>query len=65
MKSKTRSAFFATFCLLAMSSLACTFSLLQLPTIPAITTQLPTAAVPTATPLPKAQTIFNVTLPAQ
>lgn len=65
MKSKTRSAFFTAFCLLALSSLACTFSLFQLPTVPAGTTQLPTAVIPTGTPLPKAQTIFNVTLPEQ
>jgi len=66
MKSKTRSAFTTAFCILALSSLSCTFSLLQLPfapAIPAISTPLPTAAIPTATPLPKAQTIFNVTLP--
>src|ERR1700690_2745996 len=65
MKSKTRSAFSTAFCILALSSLACTFSLLQLPfipSVPAVPTPLPTAAIPTATPLPKAQTIFNVTL---
>lgn len=66
MKSKTRSAFSTAFCILALSSLACTFSLAQLPfiaTLPSVSTPLPTAALPTATPLPKAQTIFNVTLP--
>ena len=68
MKSKTRSAFSAAFCILALSSLACTFSLLQLPffpALPSISTPLPTAVIPTGTPLPKAQTIFDVTLPEQ
>jgi len=66
MKSKTRSAFSTAFCILALSSLACTFSLLQLPfiaSVPSVSPPLPTAAILTATPLPKAQTIFNVTLP--
>ena len=63
MKSKTQSAVFAALCLVAVSSLACTFSLFQIPTIPAISTQLPSAAIPTATALPRAQTVFNVTLP--
>jgi hypothetical protein len=62
MKPKTRSAYKTAFCLLALSSLACTFSLIQLPTIPAISTQLPTPAIPTGTPLPKAQTVFDATL---
>jgi hypothetical protein len=60
---KFKSHLSTIFCLLALSSLACTISLFQLPTVPAIGTQLPTAAVPTGTPLPKAQTIFNVLLP--
>ncbi len=65
MKSKTKSAVSAALCLVVVSSLACTFSLFQIPTIPAISTQLPVPVIPTATLLPKAQTIFNVTLPAQ
>jgi hypothetical protein len=65
MNSKTKSAVSAALCLVVVSSLACTFSLFQIPTIPAISTQLPVPVIPTATLLPKAQTIFNVTLPAQ
>ncbi len=63
MKPKTRSAVFTALCLVAAGSLACTFSLFQIPTIPAISTQLPPAVIPTATLLPKAQTVFNITLP--
>ena len=64
MKPKPRRFVFAGVCLVAASSLACTFSLFQIPTIPAISTQLPPVAVmPTATPLPKAQTVFSVTIP--
>ncbi len=65
MRSKTKSAIVAALCLVTISSLACTFSLFQIPTIPAISTQLPAPVIPTATILPKAQTVFNVTLPEQ
>lgn len=63
MKHRTRSAIFASLCLLALSGMACTISLFQLPTIPLVPTPIPTAAIATATPLPRAQTVFNVTLP--
>ncbi len=63
MKHASRNAVFAAVCLLALAGMACTFSLFQVPTIPAVSTQLPNAVMPTATPLPKAQTIFMATLP--
>jgi hypothetical protein len=63
MKRNTRNAIYASLCLLALGGLACTFSLFQIPTIPAISTQLPKPVIPTATLLPKAQTVFNATLP--
>ncbi len=63
MKRDTRNAVYASLCLLALGGLACTFSLFQIPTIPAISTQLPKPVIPTATLLPKAQTVFNATLP--
>ncbi len=63
MKHNPRNAIFASFCLLALAGMACSFSLFQVPTIPAISTQLPPAIMPTATPLPKAQTVFTASLP--
>ena len=63
MKRNTRNAVYASLCLLAVGGLGCTFSLFQIPTIPAISTQLPKPVIPTATLLPKAQTVFNATLP--
>ncbi len=63
MKAKTRAAIVAAICFLALSSMSCTFSLIQLPAIPGISTQPPTAVIPTATPLPKAQTVFLATVP--
>lgn len=65
MKAKTRAVLTASLCLLTISSLACTFSLLQLPSLPSVTgaTAPPPVVVPTATPLPRAQTVFQATLP--
>ena len=63
MKRNTRNVVFASLCLLALGGMACTFSLFQIPTIPAISTQLPKPVIPTATLLPKAQTVFSATLP--
>ncbi len=55
---------FACTCVLALVSMACTISLFQLPGGAATATQTPQAAVPTATPLPMAQTVFIAKLPA-
>lgn len=63
MKRNSQNSVFAALCLLALGGMACTFSLFQIPTIPAVPTQLPQAVMPTATLLPKAQTVFIVTLP--
>ena len=63
MKTTARSATIAGLSLLTLTALACTLSLLQVPTLPAAATQPTLPAIPTATVLPSAQTIFQVTLP--
>ena len=63
MKRHTHNVIFASMCLLALAGMSCTFSLFQVPTVPAISTQLPKTVLPTATPLPMAQTVFTVNLP--
>lgn len=63
MKRNTRNAVFASLCLLAVAGMACTFSLFQIPTLPGTPTQVPNPAIPTATLLPKAQTVFMASLP--
>ncbi len=63
MKRDSRKAAFAAVCMLTMASMACTFSLFQTPTIPGVPTQLPKPAIPTATMLPKAQTLFMASIP--
>jgi glycosyl hydrolase family 113/carboxypeptidase family protein len=63
MKRKTYNAVFASVCLLALVSMACTFSLFQIPTLPGTPTKVPNPAIPTATLLPKAQTVFMASLP--
>jgi carboxypeptidase family protein/glycosyl hydrolase family 113 len=63
MKHNARNAVFASLCLLAAGGMACTISLFQLPKFPTIATQVPPPAVPTATLLPKAQTVFIATIP--
>ena len=62
MRRNPRNPIFAALCLLALGGMACTFSLFQIPTIPAISTRIP-PTVPTATLLPKAQTVFMTNLP--
>ena len=42
MRRKPRNAILAAVCLLALGGMACTFSLFQIPTIPAISTQTAT-----------------------
>ncbi len=49
---------------LLFSGLACTFDLFEPPTLPGVTPQPPTVAVPTSTPLPMAQVTFHLTLPS-
>ena len=63
MKSNAPYAVFASLGVLALAGIACTISLMGLPTIPAISTQPPAVVIPTATLLPKAQTVFMVSLP--
>ncbi len=63
MKRNTRNAVFASVCLLAMGTMACAISLFQVPTIPAISTQVPRPVLPTPTLLPKAQTVFTASVP--
>ncbi len=60
---KHRSALFAFICILTLSSLACTITLFQIPSIPGGATQTPAPVVPSPTPLPRAQTAFIATLP--
>ena len=48
---------------LALVGQACTLSLFQVPSVPGSSTATPAAAIPSATPLPVAQTTFIVTLP--
>jgi hypothetical protein len=63
MKTTARSATIAALSILTLTAMACTLSLLQVPTLPAAATQPPLPAFPTATVLPSAQTVFQVTLP--
>ncbi len=64
MKHNARVAAIASVCVLALAGTACSFSLIQVPTlIPPISTQGSRPVVPTATLLPKAQTVFTATLP--
>jgi hypothetical protein len=60
-RPNTRNALFASLCLLALSGMACSLSLFEFPT--GGPTQSPVPAVPTSTPLPRAQTIFTASLP--
>ena len=63
MKSTVRSSAIAGLSIFTLTALACTLSLLQVPTLPAAATQRALPAVPTAPVLPSAQTMFQVTLP--
>ena len=63
MKSKNRFIISLSICVLLLSGLACTTSLLQLPSIPAGPTEVPTTVVPSPTPQPRAQTTFTAVLP--
>lgn len=63
MKRNNRNVVFASLLLLTMAGMACTWSLFPAPTIPSISTQIPQPVIPTATMLPKAQTVFIVNLP--
>jgi hypothetical protein len=63
MTKKTRGAILASLCLVALIGTACSLSLTQIPTIPALATQLPARLLPATAALPKAQTVFLVTPP--
>ncbi len=63
MKIKARSAILASLSVLTLTAMACTVSLLQIPTVAPAATQPPSPALPTPTVLPRAQTVFQVTLP--
>lgn len=63
MRSKNRFIPSLSICVLLLSGLACTTSLLQLPNITTGPTQIPAAIVPSPTPQPRAQTTFTAVLP--
>ena len=63
MKSKNRFILSLSICVLLLSGLACTTSLLQLPSIPTGPTEIPTIVIPSPTPQPRAQTTFTAILP--
>ena len=63
MKHNSRNAVIASMCLLALAGMACQISLFEIPTLPPAATQPSKPAIPTATLLPKAQTLFTVTVP--
>ncbi len=63
MNTFTRKAPSRALSLLVLTSLACTFSLLELPSLPGGTTQPPNPSAPSPTPQPRAQTNFVVALP--
>lgn len=63
MKTTARSAILAALSILTLTAMACTLSLLQIPTAAPSATELPVPALPTPTILPRAQTVFQVTLP--
>jgi hypothetical protein len=63
MKTRTRTVILSSVCLLALGGVSCAWSLLQVPTVPALSTPLPAPALPTAMALPQAQTVFLTTLP--
>lgn len=64
MKPNTRNAILACLCALALAGTACQFSLFEIPTLPPAATKPSQPAIPTATLLPKAQTLFTATVPA-
>ena len=63
MKSKNRFIVSLSICILLLSGLACTTSLLQLPNIPAAPTQPAAPATPSPTPQPRAKVTFTAILP--
>jgi hypothetical protein len=63
MKTSTRTLLACALNVLVMASLACTFSLFELPTLPTGPTLPPFPVVPSPTPQPRAQTTFVVALP--
>ena len=63
MKSKNRFVLSISICVLLLSGLACTTSLLQLPNIPTIPTQPAAPVTPSPTPQPRAKVTFIAVLP--
>lgn len=64
MKDRTRYLAMAGSILLAISSAGCTFSLMKLPSLPAVATPAPGVVVPSPTSMPRAQSQFVAKLPA-
>ena len=62
-KTNSRWIISLSICILLLSGLACTTSLLQLPSIPTEPTQPAAPATPSPTPQPRAQTTFTAVLP--
>jgi hypothetical protein len=58
MKAQNRFLVLAITCLFTAASSGCTLSLFELPSFPTASTQLPGQAIPTATALPRAQSVF-------
>ncbi|HUI88205.1 MAG TPA: carboxypeptidase regulatory-like domain-containing protein [Anaerolineales bacterium] len=63
MKLKARFVISLSICVLLLGGLACTTSLLQLPTIPSGPTSVPTTILPSPTPEPRAKVTFTAVLP--
>ena len=63
MKSKNRNLVSLSICILLLSGLACTTSLLQLPSVPTEPAQPTATILPSPTPQPRAQTTFTAVLP--
>ncbi len=63
MKPTLRATALAGLSILTLTAVSCTLSLLQFPTVAAPATQPPSPSVPAATALPRAQTVFQATLP--
>jgi hypothetical protein len=63
MNAHNRRMVAATMCLLAATSSGCALSLIKLPSLPTAGTPAAGVVVPTATVLPKAQSVFLATIP--
>ena len=63
MKSKNRFVLSFSICVLLLSGLACTTTLLQLPNIPTVPTQPAVTVAPSPTSQPRAKVTFIAVLP--